>query len=64
MKINLLNIEEIIINKINEIQKEYSDILFKHRGDLNYINQCAMQNEAMTMVLKEILEEIKVKWVK
>lgn len=54
----LKNIKQSIVDKIDEITKEYQIILNCNREDLDYINLCTHQYNAMKQVLEEVLERL------
>ena len=54
-----MNIEEIIIDKIDDINNEYNIQCETHKKDLNEINILARQRNSMVNVLEEVLNEVK-----
>ena len=52
-------IEEIIIDKIDDITREYNVQYETHKNDLNEINILARQRNSMVTVLEEVLNEVK-----
>jgi len=54
----LANIKQTIIDKIDEVTKEYQIIVSCHSKDLDYINLCSHQYNAMRQVLEEVLERL------
>lgn len=52
-------IEEIIIDKIDDINREYNVQCETHKKDLNEINILARQRNSMVNVLEEVLNEVK-----
>lgn len=54
----MLRIKKIIQDKLEEVTNEYNVILLNHSQDLEYINTCTHQYNAMRKVLEEVLEEL------
>lgn len=52
----LKNIKPFIIDKLDEITKEYQTIVSCHSEDLDYINLCSHHYNSMRQVLEEVLE--------
>jgi hypothetical protein len=54
----LVNIKQFIVDKLDEITKEYQTIVSCHSKDLDYINLCGHQYNSMRQVLEEVLERL------
>ena len=50
--------KKIIINKKEEIEEEFNDILKNNKTDLEYITLCTNQYNSMMCILSELLEEL------